>query len=306
VGSADAELRILRKEHPDPEAEIAFESLALVAGDDVSVERLMLEEVLPTGLFASGAELIGATNDPLTSPGISFPVDVYWRISPGDGRSSPVTLELRDEGGTVVDRQADDFQAPLLADLESPGGVYAARYWLSMPRRAEPGLYGIYLGAGDQPALVEASSIEVEEPVRIWRAPDMAHPTGDELADGRISLAGYDLVVADGAIDLTLYWKSLEAVDGNWKVFVHLLGPDGAIAAQSDSFPGGGLRWTDTWKPREYVIDPHTMNPPDPLDGGGYTVLVGMYDPETGVRVPVATDPDGRLSDAIHLTVTAP
>jgi hypothetical protein len=119
-------------------------------------------------------------------------------------------------------------------------------------------------------------------------------------------LAGYDLVVADGAIDLTLYWKSLEAVDGNWKVFVHLLGPDGAIAAQSDSFPGGGLRWTDTWKPREYVIDPHTMNPPDPLDGGGYTVLVGMYDPETGVRVPVATDPDGRLSDAIHLTVTAP
>jgi hypothetical protein len=131
----------------------------------------------------------------------------------------------------------------------------------------------------------------------------MANSVRYEFAGGRILLEGFDLIESAQPVVLTLYWKSIEPVDKNWKVFVHVVDQAGEIVAQNDAFPGNELRWTDTWKPREYVVDQHTLALPERRDGSAYTILVGMYDPETGIRVPIRAGLEGDSPiDAVQLT----
>lgn len=70
-----------------------------------------------------------------------------------------------------------------------------------------------------------------------------------------------------------------------YTVFVHLLGADGQIVAQSDAQPAGGARPTTGWLKGEYVVDQHmlTFNRPDYR--GPASLAVGFYDQATGERV---------------------
>ena len=172
-----------------------------------------------------------------------------------------------------------------------------------MPRLATPGVYTIHIGAADGTNMIRASSIEVEDFVRLRRRPHIPNPTSFEFAEGRILLQGYDLAGSLQTLDLTLFWKSVRPVEKNWKVFVHVVDDKGQIVAQNDSFPGNGLRWTDTWKPGEYVIDKHSIALPVVAENTEYAILVGMYDPETGIRVPTIGSQRGdKAVDSIRLT----
>jgi hypothetical protein len=79
-------------------------------------------------------------------------------------------------------------------------------------------------------------------------------------------------------------------VKGHYKVFVHIMDDEGRIVAQSDAVPAYGGAPTETWLPNEVVIDQHGLQMSEP---GRYRVLVGMYDPVGGQRLP-ATGEDGR------------
>jgi len=300
--SASGAIQVLQKDRSEPEAEVGMESLAITPGDQVSPERIMLKSTPSLELIADGARLIGMSNDAVTSPGISFPVDAYWMVlaeaNPGPG----VQLELHDASGTTVDRQVWNLPAPSLSGGGPKSAIYAARYWLKVPRRAEPGIYTVHIGAVGSTEMMHATLIEVEEPERIWRRPSIANSVAYEFANGHILLEGYELTGSAQSIDLTLYWKSVEPVEENWKVFVHIVDQAGTIVAQNDSFPGKGLRWTDTWKPGEYVLDQHSILLPEALGSSEYAIIVGMYNPDTGMRVPTRAAPGGKdIVDAVRL-----
>lgn len=306
VENASAAILVLPKNPSEPGAEILLDSIAIAPGRQVSPQRLVLTGAPSPEVMIEGARLIGVSNEPVTSAGISFPVDAYWMVPADTEPGQAVQLELRNAAGEAVDSQVWSLPAPSMPAGEPMGGLYATRYWPNVPRRAEAGVYTIHIGAVESPELARASSIEIEEPERLRSRPGIAHSLVYEFADGHILLAGYDLADSAEAIDLTLYWKSVEPVDGNWKVFVHLVDQAGVIVAQNDSFPGQGLRWTDTWQPGEYVVDQHRILLPEALSSGDYAVLVGMYDPELGVRVPIRLEPGGiEIADPVRLTSIA-
>jgi len=76
-------------------------------------------------------------------------------------------------------------------------------------------------------------------------------------------------------------------MDVSYNVFVHVIGADGTLLAQHDSFPADGEMPTDSWVPGEFVTDEHVIEfVAPPL--GEYRLLVGMYDPVTGKRLSTA------------------
>jgi hypothetical protein len=120
-----------------------------------------------------------------------------------------------------------------------------------------------------------------EQPTQMWNV----------LFGARIELLGTDLIIKrfdpGDVVPLTLFWQAREPVGENFKVFVHLLNASGQLTAQRDSEPVGGLRPTSTWGVGELVIDRYGVLLPDDLPAGEYQLIVGLYDPVTGNRLPV-------------------
>jgi hypothetical protein len=97
------------------------------------------------------------------------------------------------------------------------------------------------------------------------------------------------------AAAVALTWQADQVPDVNARVFVHLYDRTGKLVAQHDSFPVDDTRPPKTWHAGETVTDRHGLWIPagtsGPLD-----LVVGLYDPTTGVRW---TLPDG--SDKVRL-----
>ncbi|MBW7881258.1 MAG: hypothetical protein H3C34_01245 [Caldilineaceae bacterium] len=113
-------------------------------------------------------------------------------------------------------------------------------------------------------------------------------------AVGWIRLNGYAITPAarpGGEILLTLLWESIQPVEKNYQVFVHLLDNKGDKIAQRDGQPVQWLRPTSTWQPGEEIVDRYGILLPGTLARGRYTIAVGLYDPVTGQRLPVSAGP---------------
>ncbi len=98
---------------------------------------------------------------------------------------------------------------------------------------------------------------------------------------------------------VTLVWRAEAETDTAYRVFLHLIGPDGALIAQSDAVPAEWTRPTTGWLPNEYIVDAHRLTIPSDAPEGTYTLQAGLYDPEGG-RL---TTPDG--AESILLTMIA-
>ncbi|MFO7635249.1 MAG: hypothetical protein R6W76_22075 [Caldilinea sp.] len=113
-------------------------------------------------------------------------------------------------------------------------------------------------------------------------------------ANGWIRLRGYALTPnaePDGHILLTLLWQSLQAVETDYQVFVHLLDAEGNKLLQRDGQPVLWMRPTSTWQPGEEIVDRYGLLLPPTMAAGRYTLAVGLYDPVTGQRLAVSAGP---------------
>jgi hypothetical protein len=109
-------------------------------------------------------------------------------------------------------------------------------------------------------------------------------------------------LAAGAPLTLRVRWQSAAPLTEEYTAFVHLIGPDGAIAAQDDHAPRHGFWPTTGWRPGVAVDDAFTLTPPATLASGDYRVLTGWYNATTGARVLLE---DGR--DALELAQwTAP
>ncbi len=96
----------------------------------------------------------------------------------------------------------------------------------------------------------------------------------------------------DRTLAVELRWLADRRPGQDWTVFVHLLDPEGQVAAQHDGVPEVGFRPTSSWAAGEVVVDTHWLVAPgvEALDGA--RLSIGLYDPATGQRSEVveATD----------------
>lgn len=116
----------------------------------------------------------------------------------------------------------------------------------------------------------------------------------DVQAGDRIQLLGYRLTPEAGEplgpgerLVLTLYWQTLEPMDANYTVFVHLSDPTEHIWGQHDGQPVDGTYPTAEWMPGQIIVDPHPIEISPEAPPGSYRLMTGLYDSITGQRLSI-------------------
>lgn len=125
-----------------------------------------------------------------------------------------------------------------------------------------------------------------------------AKPINAKFGD-RIQLIAFDLDQTK-PLALRLYWQTNAKLERDYAVFVHLYSADGKLVAQKDSTPVNGIFPTTQWAPNETIVDAYEIAIPRDAPSGTYTLMAGMYDSQTQVRVPVVDSqgmpvPDSRV-----------
>jgi hypothetical protein len=153
-------------------------------------------------------------------------------------------------------------------------------------------------GSTDSPEW-PVGALDVEAPERNYTLPPLDAPL-DSLLGKVATLAGAswqpDVLSPGGNLDVTLAWRAEEEKAKSYRVFLHLLGPEGNVVSQLDGEPANWSRPTSGWLPGEIVLDERRLALPDSLAEGSYTLAAGLYDAETGARLLL---PDGR--DAVTI-----
>ncbi len=131
--------------------------------------------------------------------------------------------------------------------------------------------------------------------------------------DAGVRLLGYDLRAEDarpgGTLALTLYWQAQAPIPLRYKVFTHLMGSvynansGNFLWAQQDNEPVNFSRPLSTWRVGEVIVDPYMLRIPANAPSGSYEVVIGLYDPVSGARLPLL-GADGQTAVSDHLILT--
>jgi hypothetical protein len=197
--------------------------------------------------------------------------------------------------GEVVD---DGFAVPV--DLDASDGVYTIRIGLY---RQEDG-QAVPIPRMQDGQLLDETSVVIG-PIKVGGAPTGVvveefapeHPLNIALGD-IMALRGYDLHREEALLRLQLYWQSLAQTDTDYTVFVHLRNGAGETVAQTDKPPADGKYPTLLWDQGDTVPDTFVINLSSDLGPGTYQLVVGLYDPMTGVRLSVP----GTIDNSVSLT----
>jgi hypothetical protein len=189
-------------------------------------------------------------------------------------------------------------QFGLLLPEDAPGGRYVVEL-LPEPPLQRTGLGATLSGwlGGEKPGVelgsVKVQAVPVGQPATPVPPPaDLAlsNPLLATLGD-RVRFLGYDLdtesVHPGGEVSFTLYWQALRPMEFSYSVFTHLLGPSSQVIGQKDGVPQDGAYPTTLWQPGEVVVDRYSFLVNPDVPPGSYPLEIGMYRPETGVRLPV-------------------
>jgi len=109
---------------------------------------------------------------------------------------------------------------------------------------------------------------------------------------GAIELLGFDREASGDELELTLYWRSLAPVAVDYDVFLHVTAADGTILSQIDREPVSGLAPTGQWQPGDIIRDRYRLALPQQAT---YSVYVGLYERDSGRRLPVDSGMDAVL-----------
>lgn len=120
-----------------------------------------------------------------------------------------------------------------------------------------------------------------------------------------LTLTGYDVAVAPpggafrsvagqipsgGVVRVSLYWRVEQPMSQNYTVFVHLLGGDGRVLGQHDSWPADEHRPTSVLTPGTLIRDVHYVPVAESLAIKDAALRVGLYESSTGQAL--STDDD--------------
>jgi hypothetical protein len=284
--------------------------------------RLFKLPTLPEGWtsveanFADQVKLLGYVLPARrVQPGGGLPLTLYWQSLapvPGDFIVFDKLLDEHQQVYGGYDRLPREYYSTILwakdeiiedgfavpVDPAAPGGIY----------NLHVGLYSLATGTPVSLPLVQAGQVSdatsvVIGPIKVGGPPPGVTVTSPEpqvklnqTLGGQISLLGYDVEQPDHNCHLSttagcnllikLYWRADVIPSADYTTFLHLRDAANQNVAQKDSPPAGGRYPTGLWDPGEIIVDeidlPLTDVPP-----GRYTPVVGLYDLNSGQRLPV-------------------
>lgn len=172
----------------------------------------------------------------------------------------------------------------------------------ALPGDAPDGAYrfevGLYEAASQQRLPVSTDTAPANDKlilgkVQVWQqssAPPQ-YPLPHVQFGENIALTGFDRPTSTlrpgQSLSFNLHWQALAAILPNYTVFTHLLDSAGQLRAQQDDSPQQGRYPTSWWSPGETIVDAHTLFLPPDLAPGPYTLRLGLYQSETGQRLPL-------------------
>ncbi len=108
--------------------------------------------------------------------------------------------------------------------------------------------------------------------------------------DGKIQLIGFSVLNAaerGKTLRITVALKDRVPLDQLYKIFVHVRGSDESIAAQDDRYPCDFTLNQADWKPGNIVLQDFEVPIPESISIGKYSIVLGLYDPDSGTRLPI-------------------
>ena len=213
-------------------------------------------------------ELLGYQSPPSARQNERFDLTLFWFS--GSAVAAPLQVSIGDE--TVFDGELH------------VNGALTQRLSVRMPVAAAGPVEVKVTVPGSGAATLRMEAVPVE---RTFIAPQTATRT-EALFANSIALTGFTL--EPGATTrLTLVWQMRAAeVTHDYTVFVHVRDEAGQNVAQTDAQPRGGVHPTSLWLTGEFGEDAYTFD----LAPGNYSLVVGLYDAETGERLPLGTGAD--------------
>jgi len=121
--------------------------------------------------------------------------------------------------------------------------------------------------------------------------PDI-QPTQVTFGD-QIRLTGYAYHLEGRYLSVAFVRERAAAVDGPYKLFVHLVNAAGELLTQNDQFPVGDFLPPDTWTPNSSIRDLHGLLLP-PQAAAPYRLRLGWYDSNTSQRLIIQSPPNLR------------
>ena len=266
-------------------------------------------------------------------PGHEFPLQLFWQASRVPRQDYQLRIQLLAADGRIV---GETLTTPIRPEFPptqwQPGQVVQGQANMLIPAAAPDGLNlvrialvdpqtGRQLSVRPQGALWGQTGLPLDEvQVVAWpyvaEMPPISTPARVDFgAPPQIALHGYDLertaAQPGDTVNLTLYWRSLADLAQSYVVLVHLSSAEEVIVGQGDGPPDRGVRPTTSWREGEVIVDTHSLTVAADTAPGTYRLWVGLYDRETGERMPAfsATHPasDNRiwLTD-LQITEAAP
>jgi hypothetical protein len=183
-----------------------------------------------------------------------------------------------------------------------PGQQVLDHYDVSIPANFAPGDYRLVLALGGASRPVFSLPLQVIAVARQFTAPALAHRVDLRFGDA-ITLLGYTVQKgSDQHVTVTLAWQARAVPAQDYTVFVHLANPDGTLFSQQDSPPS---RPTSQWVVGEVIADTYTLAaPPGDTPPGAYSISVGLYLQDSGLRLPINTASGAPLGDELPLKLT--
>jgi hypothetical protein len=250
------------------------------------------------GEAGGGIGLIGAelSTTELVQDGL-LEARLVWGTRSAPGQDWAARLGLVSPSGSEA--QWVDFEPCAGWPTSEWGADAVARGYgaLRVDPFVEGGTYTVTVGLADPAMGARAGQptpigrVEVQAGERVFERPEIAVPVEVFFGDG-LRLLGYDLQQEAGVLDVTLHWQAVQRMDVAYKFFVHLLDLEtGELVAQVDVMPRGWTYPTTWWENDEVVSDEITLAVSD-VPPGTYRVVIGVYDPDSGARLPVTEAAD--------------
>lgn len=262
--------------------------------------------------YAGQMRLLGyKLHTPTVRPAEPLRLTLYWQLLEPVTTNYSIFVHLLGRGRQVV-AQRDTYPGggKWPTTLLAPGDILADEYRITIPPQAEvehaptrlliaAGIYNwLEPGRAGLP-VTNAGGHPVDPIIAAARLIPWQWPTPPRSAEAinffdKATLLSYHLS-GDRSL-LTLNWQANQPFEADYTVFIQLWQADAnRYVTGFDGPPAQGDYPTSLWASGDIIIDTHPLNMPD-MPPGNYYLLVGLYNPATGERLP-AFAPDGPLPD---------
>ena len=197
-------------------------------------------------------------------------------------------------GDSIISASAYEQSSGESTALNIPchGQPVVRRYSLRTP--TEPGDYKLELALRNREGDVNPARcqwLRTREPMCLI-AQVAVIPPRTNLAnyDNKLLLLDVELepeaIPAGGPLSVSMLWRGLRTMDQDYTMFLQIIGPDGTLYGQVDSWPQQGGRPTSGWGANEEIQDHYTLYlkqdaPPGSIQRYPGMVSVGRYAPIT-------------------------